>query len=812
METPFGAQRGESAPRKDGRLRLEDGAQVAIIGSGPAGSFFAFFLMDLATRAGRDIQVDIYEPKDFTGTGPAGCNHCAGVVSESLVQNMAAEGINIPPTVMQRGIDSYVMHTDAGTKRIAAAREESRIAVVYRGGGPLTSEGSPRQSFDGFLLGLAREKGARVVHEAAHSLSMNGGRPEVTTRSGAVKTYDLLVGAVGLNPGPRQLFEGLGLGYRPPATAKAFICEFPLGREAVQKYLGNAMHVFLLNVPRLEFAAFVPKGDFVTACLLGDRIDKALVDSFLNAPEVKRRFPFDWSLSASACRCFPKVSVGGARRVFADRVVLIGDCAVTRLYKDGIRAAFVVAKAAAATAVLRGISAADFRRHYWPVCRRIRLDNRFGRLVFMLTGLIKTQHTVKRAILKMVHAEQRGLKLKPRMSSVLWDTFSGSARYMSIVLRGLHPLFLLRMGVTLLRAIFSPDMSDEVPREPKARTKTLGRAYEDGEVIVSEGEEGDTMYVVQSGVVEVVQNRDGRDVVLGQIGEADLFGEMSLLDREKRSATVRAVGEATVLTVDRNSLFSTIQEDPSLALKVLEKMSSRIRRLNGQLSRISATDRRNWAARPEAGGEGAALRRARQDGMKDQSHWDKRYEGRDLPWDTGRHDRELERTVDERRIPCGRALEVGCGTGSNAIWLARRGFRVTAVDISAVAISQAADRARQAGVQVDLAAADILKDPIPNAPFDFVFDRGAFHSLGSAEDRAACARIVHRMLADGGMWFSLMGNADGPERDIGPPQLSVREIAAAVEGSFEILGLRTVFFDSDNPDRPRAWACLMRRR
>lgn len=198
--------------------------------------------------------------------------------------------------------------------------------------------------------------------------------------------------------------------------------------------------------------------------------------------------------------------------------------------------------------------------------------------------------------------------------------------------------------------------------------------------------------------------------------------------------------------------------------------------------------------------------------MRERADWDQRYVERDLPWDTGRPDKHLVECVAELNLEQARALEFGCGTGSNAIWLAGSGLRVTAVDISPVAISQAADRAKRAGVQVALAAADILKDPIPNAPFDFVFDRGAFHSLGRAEDRTACARIVHRMLAAGGAWFSLMGNADGPVREIGPPRLSVVEIAAATEPLFEILRLRTTHFDSDRPDPPRAWACLMRRR
>jgi hypothetical protein len=60
----------------------------------------------MAEWAGIELEVDLYEPRDFSSPGPAGCNMCGEVISESLVQLLAAEGIELPPTVVQRGIDS----------------------------------------------------------------------------------------------------------------------------------------------------------------------------------------------------------------------------------------------------------------------------------------------------------------------------------------------------------------------------------------------------------------------------------------------------------------------------------------------------------------------------------------------------------------------------------------------------------------------------------------------------------------------------------------------------------------------------------
>src|SRR4030067_2801348 len=93
---------------------LDNDARIAVIGGGPAGSLFSIFALKLAKMVDKKIDITIFEPKDFTKDGPAGCNHCGGVISELLIQSLAVEGINIPPDVVQRGIDSYVLHTERG--------------------------------------------------------------------------------------------------------------------------------------------------------------------------------------------------------------------------------------------------------------------------------------------------------------------------------------------------------------------------------------------------------------------------------------------------------------------------------------------------------------------------------------------------------------------------------------------------------------------------------------------------------------------------------------------------------------------------
>jgi len=112
----------------------------------------------------------------------------------------------------------------------------------------------------------------------------------------------------------------------------------------------------------------------------------------------------------------------------------------------------------------------------------------------------------------------------------------------------------------------------------------LGKWFEGGEAIVSQGEVGDCMYVVEQGEVEVVQGSGEGSVRLAVLGEGEFFGEMAIFDRDVRSATVRALGKVQVMTVDRVTFLRRISEDPSLAFRIIKKMSGRIRDLNNELT------------------------------------------------------------------------------------------------------------------------------------------------------------------------------------------------------------------------------------
>jgi flavin-dependent dehydrogenase len=583
-----GAASGSETPR--GRREdflLGDGSRVAVIGGGPAGSFFSYFLLSMAERIPVELALDIYEPRDFSKLAPAGCNMCGGVISESLVQVLAAEGLALPASVVQRGIDSYVLHMDAGSVRIGAPRREKRIAAVHRGPGPRGLTVRKWESFDRYLLSMARAHGAELVPERVEAVTWEEGRPRLKSRRGISEPYDVVVGATGVNSSALKLFAGLGLGYAPPKTARTFISEYYLGGDLIDRYLGDSMHVFLLDFPRLEFAALIPKGDYVTLAMLGQGIDQALVDSFLACPEVKRCFPPGWSLPPDPCRCFPAINVDGAAHTFADRFVFVGDSGVSRLYKDGIGGAYRTAKAAARTALFEGVSAEAFRRIYRPVCRDLQLDNDVGKLIFGVTHLLQHSRLGRRGLLRMILGEQTAEGRPPRMSGVLWDTFTGSAPYRDVLKRTLDPRFLGRLLLAMGTAATSTLRKNRA-KEGKmvfGGKADLGRSYRPGELIIRQGDPGDCMYVIQAGQVEVVREAPDGEKRLAVLGPGDVFGEMALFHREeRRSATVRPLGEVRALSVDRKMFLRKIHDDPSIAFSLMQRLARRIRQLDEQVA------------------------------------------------------------------------------------------------------------------------------------------------------------------------------------------------------------------------------------
>jgi SAM-dependent methyltransferase len=206
--------------------------------------------------------------------------------------------------------------------------------------------------------------------------------------------------------------------------------------------------------------------------------------------------------------------------------------------------------------------------------------------------------------------------------------------------------------------------------------------------------------------------------------------------------------------------------------------------------------------------------------VKDGIDWEQLYRDGFTPWDVKRPDSHLEQAVTTIPIaPC-RALELGCGTGTNAIWLAQQGFTVTAMDLAETALGRA--RQKDTSGACTFVLADFFDAPLPGTDFGFVFDLGFMHGFADPAYRAMLAARIAQCLAEGGWWLNISGSLDGPA--ICPSRLSAREITAAVEPCFEIHSLTATVLGNLSPaDKnelglppdlppPRAFCTLMRKR
>lgn len=198
--------------------------------------------------------------------------------------------------------------------------------------------------------------------------------------------------------------------------------------------------------------------------------------------------------------------------------------------------------------------------------------------------------------------------------------------------------------------------------------------------------------------------------------------------------------------------------------------------------------------------------------MKVEKRYKEQYKTGNTPWDIGQPDFNLIKVISEETVENCKALDIGCGTGDNSIWLAQNHFQVVGTDISEIAIEKAKEKASKANIKCDFILVDFLKKNIDEAPFGFVFDRGCFHSFDSETDREKFAKNVAAHLEISGLWLTLAGNADENREEPGPPQRTARDIVFAVEPYFEIIFLKSGHFSSNRPDPPKGWICLMQKR
>jgi SAM-dependent methyltransferase len=198
------------------------------------------------------------------------------------------------------------------------------------------------------------------------------------------------------------------------------------------------------------------------------------------------------------------------------------------------------------------------------------------------------------------------------------------------------------------------------------------------------------------------------------------------------------------------------------------------------------------------------------EGVRVMEQWDADYRGKSPPlWDIGRPSKDLKKVVEDGTIrPC-RAVDLCCGTGTDAIYLARRGFDVTAIDVSPTALTLARKKAQAAHVTVRWVLADILAPPSLE-PFDFLYDRGCYHVVRD-QNLAAYLETIRHISHPGSQFLLLAARRD--TQSGGLDGVTEEELGFDFFGLFDVEWLRESRLESTRPDvNPPSWSVLLRRK
>ena len=192
-------------------------------------------------------------------------------------------------------------------------------------------------------------------------------------------------------------------------------------------------------------------------------------------------------------------------------------------------------------------------------------------------------------------------------------------------------------------------------------------------------------------------------------------------------------------------------------------------------------------------------------------HWEELYQEQEIesmPWFNPELDEDLENALDEIGLQRGSALDLGTGPGTQAMELARRGFTVTATDISEAAISLASEKAQKQRLEITWKQDDIL-DTRLDRQFDLIFDRGCFHVL-APERREDYVRIVSGLLKTGGYLFLKCFSRLQPGEQ-GPYRFTPEQIREIFGSRLSVLSIKETVYQGTLDPLPRALFCAMRR-
>lgn len=192
--------------------------------------------------------------------------------------------------------------------------------------------------------------------------------------------------------------------------------------------------------------------------------------------------------------------------------------------------------------------------------------------------------------------------------------------------------------------------------------------------------------------------------------------------------------------------------------------------------------------------------------------WDRDYQGKKPPaWDIHVPAAELQKAVQTGRIHACRAVDICCGSGTDAVYLAQHGFQMTAIDIAPTALSEALRKGRAAQVKVNWLLADVLALP-KLQPFDFIYDRGCYHVVRD-QNLDAYLETLRRLSHPGTEMLLLAARRDRQQGSGSVMGVTEDELRFDFTPLFTIQKLQAIRLQSNEPGPgPPGWAVLMRRK
>ncbi len=484
---------------------LKDDSQIAIIGGGPAGSFFAHFASQIAKEKGIKVKITIFEGKDFNQKGPRGCNLCSGVISEKLYRELINQDILLPDRCIESIIDGYQFHTQDGSLEIRNPKPspDKKIVTVFRGNGPMYSQQSESVSFDNFLLRHVESGGVTVRHEVIKDIvlpSNPGARVKIIFgKEGAKEEIpaDFVVGAFGLNAGILDKVKNMAFGYIPPRTVRVCQAEIFLGEEGVYRSFKNKTQIFSLGINPIKYATITPKSNFVTVSLVGTTdLNKAHLLEFLGHPVVRHMFPEGWKMPKKHCICFPKIQTRQARHPFTDRLLVLGSAGVSRYFSNGIESAFITSRIAANSIFESGVSKeALLRSYHKPVKELFGSDIYYGRKTFGINNFVTSRRQISSSFLAFIktHIDSPS---SGRQLEFLWNMLTGNIPYKANLYKVLNPILQFRLLPLVIKALIRLSIEYTVGGKELRYEKRLQNMADKG---LGPLEDGQTVVIIGGG-------------------------------------------------------------------------------------------------------------------------------------------------------------------------------------------------------------------------------------------------------------------------------------------------------------------------